>query len=66
MTDGAIRCRLLLLKVRPLKCHSRFPTIRRVPTGWLPRCRFKEGLCVVSPTRLPEQEVEIDNPIPLG
>jgi hypothetical protein len=26
MTDGAIRCRLLLLKVRPLECHLRFPT----------------------------------------
>ena len=26
MTDGAIRCRLLLLKVRPLECHVRFPT----------------------------------------
>ena len=26
MTDGAIRCRLLLLKVCPLECHLRFPT----------------------------------------
>jgi hypothetical protein len=26
MTDGAIRCRLLLLKVHPLECHLRFPT----------------------------------------
>ena len=57
MTDGAIRCRLLLLKVRPLKCHSRFPTIRRVPTGWLPRCRFKAMLRVVSPTNIPEHGV---------
>jgi len=40
MTDGAIRCRLLLADVRPIRCHSRFPTIRCVSVNWRPLYGF--------------------------
>ena len=66
MTDGAIRCRLLLLKVRPLKCHSRFPTNAACLQAGCPGVGLR-----FSARWFPDQSSRaggrlIDNPIPRG
>ena len=40
MTDGATRCRLLLLEIDDLECHLRFPALRCACTAaeWLAFC----------------------------
>jgi len=52
MTDGATRCRLLLLEIDDLECHLRFPALRCACTGWPPRCaRYSSGALFPRPAR---------------
>lgn len=52
MTVGAILLRATFARLP--WCHWRFLALRCAPTGWPPRCGFKESLRVVTPTRAPE------------
>lgn len=54
MTDGAIRCGLVLAQGSSPQVPFAPLRLRSAPTGWPPRCRFKVILRVVAPTRMPE------------
>lgn len=51
MTDGATLLSATFAQGSSPQVPFTLPDERCVPTGWLPRCRFKLALRVVSPTR---------------